>query len=108
MHVSFGTYPFSPRSDKPRKMRVMVYIDQWGQTQYEPQAKYYFRWLPNNGGTTRRPRSLAWSLIHGMKLKLDQIEFVEIGRAKANMKALREQEYRLSFFPFDPPKKERK
>lgn len=99
MHVSFGT---EARSDKPRKMRVRVYIDDYGCTQYEPQAKYFLRWLPNNGGTTRRPRSLAWALIHGMGLKLDDIEFVEIGRAKAPMKVLREQEYRLSLSPSDP------
>lgn len=102
MHISFGK---NARSDKPRRMRVQVTLDDYGCTQYEPQARYGLRWLPNNGGTTRRPRSLAWSLIHGMKLKLEEIEFVEVGRAKTNMKALREQEYRLSFFPFDPPKK---
>lgn len=100
MHISFGP---EARQDKPVQMRVRVYLDDYGCTQYEPQAKYSRSWLPNNGGSTRRPSSLAWGLIHGMKLKLKDIQFVEEGRAKVNMKVMEEQEYRLSFFPFDPP-----
>lgn len=100
MNILFGE---KGRSDKPRRLRVKVCRDQWGQIQYLLQAKYFLFWQ-DNYQTTRSPKSLLWC-VRGLGMHLRDLAFVTEGNVKVDMEMFKALQYSLDYFPHQPPKK---
>lgn len=97
MNILFGGY----RSDKPRRLRVIVEMDKHGSITYLPQAKYFLFWM-SNFTSTRSPKKLMWAM-KGLGVHLDEMKFVPLRNAKVNMDLFRRLQLENDYFPHKPP-----
>ncbi|QEQ95039.1 hypothetical protein pEaSNUABM56_00265 [Erwinia phage pEa_SNUABM_56] len=101
MPCSFNEYDRKTRKAvKPKALNVEVSINYWGHTEYQLYGKFKWLlfldyWAENIFKPTRKPSSLMrW--IHDYGFTLDMVTFHTIGRAKVDMKTMREQDLKCS------------
>lgn len=88
---------------KPRKVRVKVFMDEFGKRAYQPQGLFLWKWIDSES-QTRKPSRLMWELYgpnNSTGIIFEDVSFVGL---PVNMKLFEDQKLKLDHFPFPPPK----